>query len=428
MVEVILGLLMRIDLLISCFVFTALLAAPSVHAQNRAAPGEPPSQDERPAVRPPSSFHDRLVARLAELSVPADEVQEAARAYEAGSIAKSMAVAVTAHRTWRAVGRTTLDAAVRSALEGCQIYYGEPCVPAASGERIETKAAQDMPRAKYSGRFEAERVPAVRDNLFQRADVVGYRAFMGPKAAAYHPLGSFFIVTGAPGQFDAEERVLAQCNDDPRRTAEYPEQACFLYTVGDRVVLPQRLTTPRPSPTTVAEAFAYLGMPGYAASYAKGIDHKAIAIAPERQDTFAVFKAPSAEAAEERAMEGCQLSYRTHCVLLASDDALHAPEIWKAERPAMPRLAYNGTYAPEHVPLFYGNEDALTAYASLPAPKAMVIRPRGTRVRTATGTTPAEAQSKALAACNDDLDYMPCFVYAVDERVVIDQRRTEPVE
>jgi hypothetical protein len=285
-----------------------------------------------------------------------------------------------------------------------------------------------MPRAKYSGRFEAERVPAVRDNLFQRGDVVGYRAFMGPKAAAYHPLGSFFIVTGTPSQFDAEERVLARCNDDPRRTAEHPEQTCFLYTAGDRVVLPQRLTEPRPKPQTVAEGFAYIGMPGFATSYAKGKDHKAIAIAPERQDVFAVFKAPSAEAAEERAMEGCQLSYRTHCVLLASDDVLRAPEVWKAKRPEMPRLAYNGTYAPEHVPLFYGDEDALTAYASLPAPKAMAIRPRGIRVRTASGATPVEAQSKALAACNDDLDYMPCFVYAVDERVVIDQRRTEPVQ
>jgi hypothetical protein len=426
--EIILGLPMRVGLLISSFAFPVLLAAPPAHTQNRPALSEPPLQAERAAPPRPLPFHDRLVARLAELSVPADDAQDAARAYEAGGIAKSIAVSAKAHRTWRAMGKTTLDAAVRSAMEGCQVYYGEPCTLAATGERIETKPAQDMPRVRYSGRFEAERVPAVRDNLFQRPDVVGYRNFMGPKAAAYHPLGSFFIVTGTPGQFDAEEQALAQCNNDPRRTAEYPEQMCFLYTAGDDVVLPQRLTAPRPSPMTVAEAFTYLGMPQYASPYAKGTGHKAIALAPERQDVFAVFRAPWVEDAEERAMEGCQLSYRTRCVLLASDDVLRAPEAWKADRPEMPRLVYHGAYAPEHVPLLSRNDDALIAYAALPAPKAMAIRPWGLRVRTSTGATPADAQSKALAACNDDLHFMPCFVYAVDERVVIDQRRTEPVE
>jgi hypothetical protein len=94
----------------------------------------------------------------------------------------------------------------------------------------------------------------------------------------------------------------------------------------------------------------------------------------------------------------------------------------------MPRLDYKGAFAPEQVPLFSGMEDIVATYALLSAPKAMAIRPRGTRVRIATGTTAAEAQSKALASCNSDLDPMPCFVYAVDERVVIDQRRTEPVE
>jgi hypothetical protein len=409
------------------FAFIALLPALQAHAQDRPAPSAPP-QGDVPAAASPPSLHDRLVARFAELSVAAGEAEDAARAYEAGSGSKSIAVAVKAGHAWHATGRPTQEAAVRSALEGCQVSYGEPCALAAAGDKVEAKPPQDMPRTRYSGRFEPERVPSVRDNIFQRADVTAYRSISGAKAAAYHPLGWLFIVTGAPGQREAEEQVLAACNDDPRRKAEHQGGPCFLYAAGDRVVLPQRLTEPRPRPQTVSEAFAYLSMSPFAAPYADGKGHKAAAVAPERGDPYLWFRAVSAAAAEERVLEACQLQYRTQCVLLASDDELRAPDLWKADRRKMQRLDYNGVYAPEQVPLFSGTEEALTSYASLAAPKAMVIRPKGTRVRTATGASPAEAQSKALAACNDDLDFMPCFVYAVDERVVIDQRRTEPVE
>jgi hypothetical protein len=418
---------MHVILLISSFVFIALLPALQGYAQDRPASSAPP-QSDLPAAASPPSLHDRLLARFAELSVAAGEAEDAARAYEAGSGSKSIAVAIKARHTWHATGRPTQEAAVRSAQEGCQVFYGEPCVLAAVGDKVETKPPQDMPRTRYSGRFEPERVPSVRDNIFQRADVTTYRSISGAKAAAYHPLGWLFIVTGASGQFEAEEQVLAACNDDPRGKAEPQEGPCFLYAAGDRVVLPQRLTAPRPRPQTVSEAFAYLGMSPFVALYAGGKGYKAVAVAPERGDPYLWFRAVSAAAAEERALEGCQLQYRTHCVLLASDDELRAPDLWKADRRNMPRLDYNGVYAPEQVPLFSGTEEALTSYASLAAPKAMVIRPKGTRVRTATGASPAEAQSKALAACNDDLDFMPCFVYAVDERVVIDQRRTEPAE
>jgi hypothetical protein len=92
----------------------------------------------------------------------------------------------------------------------------------------------------------------------------------------------------------------------------------------------------------------------------------------------------------------------------------------------MPRLHRDGKYNPESVPLFSGTENELRSYVSLRAPKAMVIRPSRARVRTAPGATAEEAQSKALAACNDDADPLPCFVYAVNDTVILSQRRTEP--
>ncbi|HMF12804.1 MAG TPA: serine hydrolase domain-containing protein, partial [Gemmataceae bacterium] len=50
-----------------------------------------------------------------------------------------------------------------------------------------------------------------------------------------------FIVSGI-GQFEAEELALKQCNDDPDRKGR--DGACFLYAVGDQVVLPQRSFKP----------------------------------------------------------------------------------------------------------------------------------------------------------------------------------------
>ena len=39
----------------------------------------------------------------------------------------------------------------------------------------------------------------------------------------------------------------------------------------------------------------------------------------------------------------------------------------------------------------------------------------------------AEAEQKALAGCNNTVEASyPCFLYAVDDRVVLSQRRTEP--
>jgi hypothetical protein len=233
-------------------------------------------------------------------------------------------------------------------------------------------------------------------------------------------------MTGTTSQFEAEEQALAQCNNDPsRKGADGP---CFIYAVGDRVVLPQRLVKPRPLPQTTSEAFAYIVVPRNSYQYLDEKTHKAVALAVESGQTFRWSGQPSATRAEELALEGCQLQYGTPCVLLASDDKLHAPEPWKAMRRDMPRLHYDGKYKPESVPLFSVEKAELRSYVSLHAPKAMVVRPNGARVRIATGTTLEEAQSKALAACNDDSNPFPCLVYAANDRVILNQRRTEPAK
>jgi hypothetical protein len=55
--------------------------------------------------------------------------------------------------------------------------------------------------------------------------------------------------------------------------------------------------------------------------------------------------------------------------------------------------------------------------ADAPAPK----------ITAETGATLAEAQAKALAKCTNPDSAYPCFVYAINDNVILPQRRTEPV-
>jgi hypothetical protein len=102
---------------------------------------------------------------------------------------------------------------------------------------------RDMARARYAGSFDPAQIPGLRLAARERADIANYRSAPGPKAAAYHPGGGrFFTVSGAATQRTAEEEALKACNSDPTRNGA--EGACFLYAVGDQVVLPRRLREP----------------------------------------------------------------------------------------------------------------------------------------------------------------------------------------
>src|ERR1043166_4157384 len=204
---------------------------------------DPSSQQAQPARMPP--LGDGLVARLAALSVASGEGR--IRNYEMENGSKAMAVAVKARLTWWTSSRSSEKAAISSALEGCQVFYGEPCTLVAVGDKVAEAAdgapkVRDMPRTQYAGRFEPERIP-FDGSLSHRADIAAYRSVVAPKAAAYHPWGKGWVYTvaNAGGQFEAEEQVLAQCNNDPQRRDQ--NGPCFLYAVGNRVVLPDRKST-----------------------------------------------------------------------------------------------------------------------------------------------------------------------------------------
>jgi uncharacterized caspase-like protein len=321
--------------------------------ESKSATAAQPAPPAQPAGSP-SSLRDVLLARLSDYGVGSEESDTRTRSYESDRTHKAIAVSVEARHTYRSTGWATAGAAETGTLEGCQIYYGKPCVLVAVNEKVEPAtngppALRDTPRARYAEGFDPERIPNARPDVVRRSDVASYRAAPAPKAAAYHPWGRLFTTTGSSSQFEAEERALARCNSDSDRNGR--DGTCFLYAAGDRVVLPQRLLKPRPRPQTISEAFAYLGV-NRAKQYAEAKEHKAIALALPTLRTFFWSNRSTVALAEELALEGCQLENHTPCILLASDETLHAPDPWKAPLRDMPRVRYDGAYNPERVPPF----------------------------------------------------------------------------
>jgi hypothetical protein len=201
------------------------------------------------AASKPSSIstpHDALLAILARHVFDTNERESQARDYQTDEVHKAIALSVEGHHSFRTARWTTAEAAEIGALEGCQLVYVKPCTLIAVDDRIEPSGngppiARDLPRLHYAGRFNPEQIPRARPELILRQDVLGYTSAPGPKAAALHPEGQLVIIIGGD-QFEAEESALSQCNSDPVRKGR--TGPCFLYAVGNQVVLPQRYVKP----------------------------------------------------------------------------------------------------------------------------------------------------------------------------------------
>jgi hypothetical protein len=202
-----------------------------------------------------------VAARLQAAASKLDEKgrEETARAYAAAAAHKALAVPPEVAGEWRHWGSQTRENAVESALENCQVHFGQPCVLVAADDTVEPVPAdgklspRDMPRARYSGEFSPAQIPGVGPRLRERSDIVNYESATAPKAVAFHPVRDrVFTVNRAANQHAAEEEALRACNDDPvRNGAGGP---CFLYAVDNRVVLPLRLKEPLTPPDTMAAA------------------------------------------------------------------------------------------------------------------------------------------------------------------------------
>jgi len=78
--------------------------------------------------------------------------------------------------------------------------------------------------------------------------------------------------------------------------------------------------------------------------------------------------------AELLALEACGLLYNAACLTVAADDALRVSDPFGVERRTAQRLASQGPYRPDMVPLFASPPNEALEYAKMREPKAMAIR------------------------------------------------------
>jgi hypothetical protein len=191
-----------------------------------------------PATEPAAPPEVARIAAIAALSGPR------AAANVRGDYAKvkehkAIAVHPLTGFTFRWDGASTPDLAERWALEGCQLTYDGPCVllavdlePRTDDPRVAKPRFMD--RVGYSGPFRLDRVPVG----MERSEAVRqYAQLPGERAIAVRARGALVqVVSGKATRVDAERDALARCNppEDP--------SPCFLYAIGDTVVLPRRRT------------------------------------------------------------------------------------------------------------------------------------------------------------------------------------------
>ena len=187
-----------------------------------------------------------LVISAAMPTVTAGRRDEVIKDYEAGPPHKGQAIELGTANFWRSTTHEKQSVAGDRALEGCQLRYNRPCALLAVDDEIAAEGElkpKDMPRLHYSGKFKLDQIPVMRLAARKRGDVQGYDLAMEPKAMAIHPWGRVFISAGNPTLREAAETALAKCNNDQDRNGR--DGPCFLYSMNNDVVLPQRLTAPK---------------------------------------------------------------------------------------------------------------------------------------------------------------------------------------
>jgi hypothetical protein len=202
-----------------------------------------------------SAKPEELEPLLAALSsaVPALEQQtrDAAKEYAAAKPHKALALVPGTNRYSFEADFPSAEHVEEFALETCQLLHGVPCALIALDGAVQARPADgkwqthDMPRVRYAGQFDPERIPGLPrlgHQVARRADIALYGAASGPKAAAIHgnDTGRLFIEMTATSQREAERRALSDCNADPARAGV----ACYLYAVGDRVIFPEHRSEP----------------------------------------------------------------------------------------------------------------------------------------------------------------------------------------
>jgi hypothetical protein len=343
---------------------------------------------------------------------------------------KAQAASREKNATWRVGPRESGYVAEQAALEGCQIRYGNPCILVAVNDTIaempsdNSWTGRSMSRVNYEGQFDPTQIPALSPSWRARSEVADYLSKPAPKAAAIHPWGRMFTSSDQTELRSAEAAALKKCNDDPDRAGK--DGPCFLYALNNHIVLPLRIVGPRSAAKTIADAVRLVAISRIEEIYRLAKSPKSLAIDPDTGDWSYWSQAPTSDDAERRALANCQVRSNNPCVLIAKDDAVVAVDPPAAPRHDIDEVHYSGRFRTDKLPFLpHVDLDIVRGYSAISPPKAMAVKPGPARYVSATGSTVREAEQKALADCNQ-IAGLPCFLYAVDDMVVLPQRKTEP--
>jgi hypothetical protein len=165
--------------------------------------------------------------------------------------------------------------------------------------------------------------------------------------------------------------------------------------------------------------------------YEDDAPNKAIAVEPVYGKTWRVKRLESADEAGSRALEACQLRYNKPCALIGVNEEIvsDGPLVTKD----MPRLHYQGKFDVGQIPIISSARRTapdLQNYNQSPEPKVIVIHPWGFTYVSRGAATLKDAEATTLAKCQQEPERNGkdggCFIYAINNDVVLSKRFTSP--
>jgi hypothetical protein len=163
--------------------------------------------------------------------------------YEKAAVNKALAVNIKSAEYWQTTDQDSKAVTGDRTLEGCELRFGSPCkLLVVNDDLIQSGPAgqPEMPRLKYSGGFDLEKLPIVKDDVRKREDVRNYLTAARPKAIAINPAGQMFVVSGFSNDKETIDAALTRCDlASGRKKADGP---CYLYAVNNDVVIARRQT------------------------------------------------------------------------------------------------------------------------------------------------------------------------------------------
>ncbi|HLG85119.1 MAG TPA: hypothetical protein VKY22_29315 [Bradyrhizobium sp.] len=165
--------------------------------------------------------------------------------------------------------------------------------------------------------------------------------------------------------------------------------------------------------------------------YDDATPNKAQAVELAEEQFWRTTEQESVAAAGDRALEGCQLRYGKPCALVAINDEIVSEGSLTPKD--MPRLHYAGKYDVSQIPIVRLSTrkwSEVQFYDKAMEPKAIAIHPRGRLFISAGNPTVQDAERAALTKCNNDPVRKGrdggCFLYAINNDVVVSERRMAP--